>query len=686
MITEIAVWYATLSLIGLISFPIGWLVFAKYEAFAYPLHRTIGLLIVSFLAWIFSVSHLISFSLTSIIVSILILSLMSAIVFYKKKPRINKNQIIAILKYEGAFLALLVIYIIYKSYKPNIAGIEKFPDYMILNTVMKTSYMPALDPWLSGATVNYYYFGQFITATLSKLSNLPTVITYNLMLSTVYALFTVSVFWLAKIITKKYWLSLLAVFVAAFMSNTASLVELINKKSLYWWDGARVIPGTINEFPLYSMINGDLHAHFLNLPIVCLIIALLVNYYYDTKSNLNKSLIGFSLGIAFMTNSWDFIIYSGLFLVISAYNNLIHEKNVKHFIYDNLKIFIIASLTLATFYLNINVITQGFHLVTGTRTTIYQLLGVMSFQLFVIAFYIFYRIFKEKISTPRSYIILTVVTASLVTLFSQAAGLVILLLSSLLTIVIKDLKTKKPDNKQLINLLVFFCLLILLFCEFFYLKDIYGEDFQRANTVFKFHYQFWIVSSIIVAYIVSYFIKIKGKARLIFFIFGTLLLVLSSITTPYRIYDSIDKTGNAPTLDGLSYMKSSHQYNYQAINWINKNINGQHVMSEYPGESFSDDSSISVFTAQITPLGWFVHEWLWHGNPDRLTNIKLQITKMYESSDAEEIRSIVNKYKIEYIYVGENERTKTGKNQFVFSTIYPTIYKNSKVQIYKTSL
>ena len=40
-----------------------------------------------------------------------------------------------------------------------------------------------------------------------------------------------------------------------------------------WFDPSRVIPDTINEFPSFSFILGDLHAHVLALPFTVLALA-----------------------------------------------------------------------------------------------------------------------------------------------------------------------------------------------------------------------------------------------------------------------------------------------------------------------------------------------------------------------------------------------------------------------------
>ncbi len=70
---------------------------------------------------------------------------------------------------------------------------------------------------------------------------------------------------------------------------------------------------TIHEFPSYSFVLGDLHAHVIN---VFFVLAVLGILYAWIKRNSGKSwkqkeifLLGLFLGIFLFSNTWDFMIY-----------------------------------------------------------------------------------------------------------------------------------------------------------------------------------------------------------------------------------------------------------------------------------------------------------------------------------------------------------------------------------------
>ena len=100
------------------------------------------------------------------------------------------------------------------------------------------------------------------------------------------------------------------------------ILRLLKIREDYWFpDSTRYIgfdpavegDETIHEFPSYSFVLGDLHAHVINVFFVLLVLGIL---YAWIKTNKEKSwkqkeigVLGLLLGMFLFSNTWDFMIY-----------------------------------------------------------------------------------------------------------------------------------------------------------------------------------------------------------------------------------------------------------------------------------------------------------------------------------------------------------------------------------------
>ena len=112
----------------------------------------------------------------------------------KKKLAGGRQGLRLIILEEAIFLFAMISFSLVRSYQPDIYGIEKFMDFGFINSILRGENFPAVDPWFSGNSINYYYFGHVYSAVLIKLSNIPSNISFNLMLASVFALIFTSAF------------------------------------------------------------------------------------------------------------------------------------------------------------------------------------------------------------------------------------------------------------------------------------------------------------------------------------------------------------------------------------------------------------------------------------------------------------------------------------------------------------
>jgi len=191
-------------------------------------------------------------------------------------------------------------------------GGEKFLDFGLLKTLDRSATLPPEDVWFANRPVKYYYGGHLTATLLSWLTATPPRFGYNLALAGFYAALVTAAFELAAAVgagrgfPRRAAGGLAAFFVGAASNlvtagrfallalpaslerSAATLVAartdytvetlLAGAESFSYWSASRVIPGTINEFPLFSWLNGDLHAHMMGTP--TLVLAAAVGYAY----------------------------------------------------------------------------------------------------------------------------------------------------------------------------------------------------------------------------------------------------------------------------------------------------------------------------------------------------------------------------------------------------------------------
>jgi len=98
--------------------------------------------------------------------------------------------------------------------------------------------------------------------------------------------------------------------------------------SFNYWPSSRVIPDTINEFPFFSFLQGDLHAHMISITFQLLVILLLLDIMKSNTLGWDSILImGLSIGFLYPLNSWDYPVYLILAILVIAYNQVLRKKD-----------------------------------------------------------------------------------------------------------------------------------------------------------------------------------------------------------------------------------------------------------------------------------------------------------------------------------------------------------------------
>ncbi|MGY8880578.1 MAG: DUF2298 domain-containing protein, partial [Dehalococcoidia bacterium] len=212
------------------------------------------------------------------------------------------------------------------------------------------------DPWYAGGYLNYYYFGQFMIATLIRFTGIVPSVAYNLAVPLLF-MFTIGgvyaiVSGLAELTLRArripawsrrspVFAGLTAVVFVAVAGNIDGLIQVVQGASrtflqdqqfgfFDFWRSSRMMapdsPGNeITEFPFFTFLFADLHAHLIAIPIAITAFAATIAAYLriGRKRHWAETLtglfvIGVLIGSLRAINAWDFptqLLLAGGFLV-----------------------------------------------------------------------------------------------------------------------------------------------------------------------------------------------------------------------------------------------------------------------------------------------------------------------------------------------------------------------------------
>ncbi len=696
-------WWAVFFFIGISFLPLSSKIFGSFIDKGYIFSKVLGLVLVSYIIYVLGTFHLLKFTTQNIFIVWILIATTS--IFFLRKENFNLKKNLKIFLFEEIiFLTTLIAWSFVRAHQPDIHDLEKFMDYGFINSILRSEYFPPRDMWLTPLSINYYYFGHLFTAVATKASGIPSFITFNLMIATIFAFtFTLSfsiginlIQQIKKISLKKtFILGFIFAYVVSLSGNLQTIFSLFKNyngetpvpfwelplsiftfPNGYWYPNAtRFIYHTIHEFPSYSFVVADLHGHVLDIPIVITLIAFALLMFLENKIRISLVILtSFFISIAYMTNAWDGLIYIGLFINILFVLEFINNKNKKitnRFINSFLKSLRFIPIIGALFFIFTFVFSQNFAPFAseiGINCSPKLLLEMKSFGPFVF----------EEGQCQRSPL------WQLGILY----GFFIFMLTGFF-IFIKNRKIIPTDI--FVGVISLFSILLLIAPEIIYLKDIYTGHF-RANTMFKLAYQAFIMlsfSSIYIFFRILSSFKTEFKSKfskvsvIIFSIIGFTLLFIVSIYPYFSVPSGYGDLKTYKGLNGTNYLKTLKPGDHDAIIWINQNIKGQPVILEAQGDSYTDFARISANTGLPTVLGWTVHEWLWRGTYDVPSARFSDIQNLYESKDQNLTKSIIKKYDISYVYIGGMEREKYKISEEKFSELGFLIYAKGTSRIYK---
>ena len=741
----VATWLAIIELISLCALPLSFFVFRGLLARGYLLAKILGILLTCFLAWLLSSMQLMKFEDTTMWVSLGALMLISSSVLYFKRDeilgflRIRWKRLVIL---ECVFLLAFFSFLLIRMANPDLwhpyRGGEKPMDMAYLNAVLRSSYMPPYDPWFSGGYMNYYYWGQFIVASLVHMSGITTEVAYNLAIPTLFAFTAGAAFTIGSNLVGKTSLNLSSrtkiIPFAAGMSGLIFVCVIGNLDGFFqsfgilsdkifngisggefdYWRSSRMMPPDppgheITEFPFFTFLFADLHAHLIALPFTLLVIATSMSVIFSSRGRapgkvedtVRLLLLGLSLGSLRVVNTWDLPTYVFISVGSVGIGQFVRHGGISlSVIYrtclKSILVLAVAFIAFIPYHASTVTYFSGLELTTN-MTTFNQLVSINGLFLFLIASGSIYLL-RAKLGTLLSGIkwigratlnpkVLssTEICLSLILLLALGYIVTALLRGSLggalpvsiflmiLVIAAALRKCRKEVNEQPVllfaSLMAAGGLSIIAFLEIWRIEG----DIDRMNSVFKFYTQAWVLLALASVYFLYRIIlAIKNTSSLIKFpwIGIASVLVLAGLIYPVmgtkdRLRDRFNGNVTPLTLNGYEYLEGTTYSDikgavdlgsdFEGIEWLRENVKGSPVIVEGITPTYRWGGRVSAHTGLPTVVGW-----KWHQEQQRWG------MKHLVSSRQEDVNTIyslplaaaelIDKYEVEYVYIGELER------------------------------
>ncbi len=507
----------------------------------------------------------------------------------------------------------------------------------------------------------------------------------------------------------------------------------------WYWDPSRVIPpgggNEITEFPLFTFIYSDLHAHMIVMLLALLAVAWALSVVaggWRKQKQASRRFEAWALsaltivvgeliiGAVYPTNLSDSYTYLLIGIIALAYSIWRYAE------VDSIakRLLLVAGGVIALYLLSTYMYApyrawyaQAYSALdpwNGPFTPMASYLTHWGLFIFIVVSWMTWETHEWMASTPISsvrklkpYQLLiegALVLLALVMLFLQykgtSVGWVALPLAVWAGVLL--LRPDLPDVKRFVLFLIGTAFLITIVVEVAVVRG----DIGRANTIFKFYLQAWLLLAVsggaALAWTLPAFFKwlpgwrVFWQSAMILLVSGAALFTVTGAAGKIRDRWIVE----APhTLDAMTFMNYAHyddfgqrldlSEDYRAIRWMQDNIQGSPVIVEANCPEYRWCTRFTIYTGLPGVVGWNFHQRQQRAFTSTWVEARVAaVGDFYNTIDIEAARKFLKTYDVKYIIVGQLERAEytpegIAKFQQFEGRYWKAIYRDGQTVIYE---
>ena len=497
----------------------------------------------------------------------------------------------------------------------------------------------------------------------------------------------------------------------------------------------------ITEFPFFTFLFADLHAHMMVIPFTLLLVALGLSLLVGLSRGgriwlaVTAATLGLSLGALWVVNSWDYPSYLVLVLALLAVAAYLGrgswQARLGTFAVLSGGVVVLSLLAFLPFHQAYETFDTGLA-ASKWRTPVERYLGIHGLFLFAAGTFLVRCLWSpamrsianlralldnrdgKPVAGSRPLLAAAVVAGGTVAaVYLLVAGyLTAAMLTALLTLTVLALSRTVASAKDepgkkfavLPLLLLGHALLISIGVDLVRLNG----DIGRMNTLFKYYLEVWALLGLAAAYMLwklgsQTSLKWPWGWRKGLWLAVLAALLFSSLVYPVmgtraRVADRFHDTH--PYLDGSAYMAQAvHwekdqplelRWDLEAMEWLQDIVAGSPVVLEAHGPQYRWNARIASYTGLPTVLGWPWHQVQQRTDYDYEVRQRARdVGEIYSATRVARAEELLREYEVEYIVVGELERVyypASGLKKFdnmAEAGSLDLVYQNPGVKLYR---